>query len=115
MSTVKLSIDKGATFRFPFLWHDGQGNSHIPTARFRCHFRESIQSEQVLLELTTENGGFPTGSHQGQPCAFLYISDLATSRFPADRAVFDVEGILPSGDVTRLFQGTAVFTAEITR
>lgn len=115
MSKVKLKIDKGTTFRFPFRWHDGAGNSYIPDATFRCHFRETIDSPEILLNLTTENGGFVKGTLDGSPVAYLCLNPDQTSPLLATRAVFDVEGILSNGEVSRLFEGTASFTPEVTR
>lgn len=115
MSKVKLKIDKGTTFRFPFRWHDGAGASYIPNATFRCHFRETIDSPEILLDLTTANGGFITGTVDGFPVAYLYLTPEQTSNVAATRAVFDVEGVLSNGEVARLFEGTATFTPEVTR
>lgn len=115
MSKVKLTIDKGATFRFPFAWHDGNGTSYIPDATFQCHFRDSVESETILLDLTTANGGFPTGTRDGQPVAYLHLTHIQTSDVPVDFAFFDVEGTLPNGERKRVFSGTAKFTPEVTR
>lgn len=115
MSKVKLLINKGSTFRFPFYWEDHLGNSHIPTAQFRCHFRESVESDVILLDLTTENGGFEKGQIDGREVAYMYISDTQTSGITLDTGVYDVEGIIPSGDVVRLFEGSVKFSPEVTR
>ena len=112
---VKLSIDKGATFRFPFRWSDAAGNSYIPDATFQCHFRETVESDTVLINLTSANGGFQVGSLDGQPVAYMHIDHLETSAIPVNFAVFDVEGTLSNGERVRLFSGTASFSDEVTR
>ena len=115
MSKVKLSIDKGATFRFGFHWHDGKNNSLIPDATFQSHFREDISSEIVLLNLTSENGGFQVGTLNEKPIAYLHLTHEQTSAFPLESAVFDIEATLANGERKRLFSGTAKFTPEVTR
>lgn len=111
----RLLIEQGATFRKHFLWTDA---ANVPIDLTNCtarlQMRECVDSPDVLLELTTENGGIALGGTAGT--IDLLVEDAATSALTWDTGVWDLEiqfGVL--GDVVRLLQGGVVVSKEVTR
>jgi hypothetical protein len=66
----------------------------------------------VLLTLTTENGGITVDD--AEKLIELFISDDETALVAWADAVYDLEVVAPSGDVTCLFTGPVSVTKEIT-
>ena len=112
---LKLTIYQGATFRKRLTWRTP---SKVPidltgcTARMQV--REDYGSPLPLLELTTENGGVTIDPVE-TGVLHLYLSDADTSACLWDGGVFDIEIVHPSGDVTRLMQGSVSVSPEVTR
>lgn len=112
---VKLAIDQGSTFRKHLLWK--VGTSQVPANLTGCTARMQIRSEvaspDVLLTLTTENGGITLGGVTGT--IDLYISASATTNITWEEAVYDIEFVFPNGDVQRKIYGAVAVSLEITR
>jgi hypothetical protein len=112
---LKFTIYQGATFRKRLRWSSKATGTPIDltgcTARMQV--RAEITSADILLELTTENGGITLGGAAGT--IDLYVSDEATGAFTWDGGVWDLEIVHPSGEVTRLCQGSVSVSPEVTR
>lgn len=120
-----LNLEQGATrrFRVQYAHRDAEGNP-VPYDLTGCTARMQLRPRYggvVLVELTTT----PTeqGSIELQPNGWIavWISDEATDGLvredgkPYRSVVWDLEVEWPSGDVSRVLQGTAAVDANITR
>ena len=74
--------------------------------------RKSLASDEVLIELTTENGGMTLGA---DGAVTLIILDVNTSALDFKVAVGEPELISPTGDVTRLATIHFTLSKEVTR
>lgn len=114
---VKLEIDQGATFDKTFTWKTGTKASSNPVdltgCKARSQFRESIESEQVLHELTTENNGIELGGITGE--IRLHISATDTAAMDWTSGVYDLEVEFPDGTVVRRLAGAVTVSPEVTR
>lgn len=79
----------------------------------RTQLRSAIDSDTVLLELTTENGGMELGGTAGTVRYFMSATDTAAIDW--DTAVYDTEIVFPGGIVQRKFNGTVSVSKEVTR
>lgn len=126
METAKydLKCKAGTTFRKQFTFktrHDNLWDFTGYTARMQV--RESIDSDTVLVELTTEyESSPPSGSAYGTitidvdtATINLFISDEYTSTFAAGSYVWDIELISPGGYVDSPLEGKFKVTGEVTR
>ena len=114
-----LVIYQGTTFDVTFTWRQpivSPATVGTPvdltgyTARMQV--RSSIASDEVLLELTTENGGITLGDVAGTIALHLDATDTAALEFTS--GVWDLE--LVSADVvTRLLGGRLKVSKEVTR
>lgn len=79
----------------------------------RMQVRESSESSVVLLELTTENGGLDVEPHGS--VTLLLTEAQTTAAVAWGAAVYDIELVSPSGDVTRLCKGPVTVDPNTTR
>ena len=112
---LKLKIIQGATFRKALVWlaPDKKTPIDLTGCTARMQVRSEIESPTVLLELTTENGGIVIDGPAGK--LTLRISPTATAAITWESGVWDLEVVHPSGDVTRLVQGSISVSREVTR
>lgn len=118
--TVPITLYQGATFRREFVWKIGPDEAtaapvDLTGCQARAQVRETHPATTVLASMTTENGGITLGGTAGTVA--LYLSDEATTLLPAlpKPARWDLEIVWPDGDVTRLFEGAARISPEVTR
>lgn len=112
---LKFTIYQGATFRKRLRWKNKATGTPIDLTgcKARLQARVEIGSTEVLLALTTENGGITLGGTAGT--IDLHVEAIATAAFTWEGGVFDLEIIHPSGDVTRVAQGSVTVSPEVTR
>lgn len=112
---LKLTIYQGTTFRKHLTWLNSDKVTPIDLTGClaRMHIRAEIESPNVLLALTTENGGITLGGIAGT--VDLFAADETTSLISWEGGVFDIEIEHPNGDVTRLTQGSVSVSPEVTR
>lgn len=118
-----IAIDQGATFRKAITWKDGAGNPvNLNGYAARMQVRSSFASSTTVLNMTTDNGKIMLGGSAGTISLYLSASDTASlsTASPADFGdafvgVYDLELVAPSGDVTRLLQGSFAVNPEVTR
>lgn len=111
---LKFTIFQGATFRKRLTWKGPSGAPiNLTGCTARMQVRSEIDSTEVLLELTTENGGIALGGVDGT--IDLYVSDEDTAAVTWSDGVWDLEIVHPDGDVTRLAQGSISVSPEVTR
>ena len=77
--------------------------------------RPSVDSSNVILEMTTENGGIELGATDGS--ISLYAEDTIMIDIPEGIYVYDLELIAPSADlfVYKILQGNFAVRSEVTR
>lgn len=80
----------------------------------RMQVRPTISSSEILLELTTENGGIELGDTDGS--IQLYVDDTVMALMEEGIYRYDLELIAPSADlyVYKLLQGNFAVRSEVT-
>lgn len=111
----KITILQGSTFRAHWVWKAGEPLTPVDlTGVFaRLQIRADIDSPDVLVELTTENGGITLGGASGE--IDLYMPHSNTAAVDWDEGVFDLEFVMSNGDVVRKIAGPVVVSKEVTR
>lgn len=136
-ASIHLAIQQGATFRHVLTWGSypypvQQCGSELMNARTgrpanpadftpvdltgctaRMQIRTEVESPTVLIELGTANGRIALGGATGT--AALMVDAATTAAFTWGAGVWDLEITHPGGDVTRMAQGTASVSPEVTR
>ena len=106
-----LTIDQGATFGRTITVRDADNALYDFTARMQI--RSEIDSADVMIELTTENGRITLGGAAGT--ILLSIAAADTANLSTD-GVYDLEIINGStGRVDRLLRGAVKVELEVTR
>lgn len=107
-----FEIEQGSTLDKVFLWKDPLGNPiNLSGYSARMQVRSKVTSEDVLLELTTENGGITLGGGQGT--ITLHFTEANTSPMPKG-GVYDLELII-DGKPFRFIQGNISLSKQVTR
>lgn len=78
----------------------------------RMQVRRTIDSSAVIISLTTENGGIQIDGDDGK--ITIIMSDSQTAALTSS-GVYDLEIEDPSGNVSRVVQGTFTLSQEVTR
>lgn len=116
---IPLTIIAGQTFDDSFVFEDTEGNREDFTGyAARMHIREYISSDQVLLELTTDNGLLQPLDDTGT--VVFSVPPAETSQLGVshdyETCWYDLEIFTPlDADVKRLMQGPVVVWPETTR
>ncbi len=81
----------------------------------RMQVRPSVDSDTVILSLTTENGRIELGDTDGSIA--LYIDDVTMMSIPEGIYVYDLELVAPSSNlfVYKILQGNFAVRSEVTR
>ena len=114
---LNLVIEQGATFTHQLQLRDGP-DIYSPVKDLtgytaRIQLRSDINSPDVILELTTENGRIALSPLEGK--IQLKLSATETSALDFAKAVYDMEVSSPTGDVTRVIQGNFSLSRQVTR
>ena len=111
---VNLKLDQGATNRKLVTWKAGEPAVAVDLtgSTAKAQVRATITSEEVLVELTTENGGIVLGGVAGT--VEMIFSPVHTVGVTWRAAVYDLE-IITGTEVRRLLQGTITLSPEVTR
>ncbi|EPD40148.1 hypothetical protein HMPREF9702_04004 [Delftia acidovorans CCUG 15835] len=111
---LNFTIYQGATFRRRLRWlNPGKTPIDLTGCTARMQVREEIESTAALLELTTDNGRIALGGTAGT--VDLLVDASTTAAIAWTGGVFDLEIVHPSGEVTRLAQGSCCVSPEVTR
>ena len=89
-------------------------NAPIPLAGYsaQMQIRPKLKSEEVLEELTTENGKILIDTNYNT--ITILLSDTITSSFEFNSAVYSLE-MIKDNDITQLVYGNVILEKEITR
>jgi len=111
---LDYEIEAGSTFDITLTWTDSTGTLIDLTGyTARSNWRDTVDAATILVDLTTANSKIVLGGALG---TIQIIQTAAeTELYPFTTAVHDFELIAPSGDVTRLFEGSIVVVPEVTR
>lgn len=116
---VDRSILQGATFSWSFTWKTAPDEDSAKTpvnltgCTARMQIRSKVESPEVLLSLTTENGGIALGGTAGTIELLIDADDTAAITWTS--GVYDLEIVFPGGQVRRLMYGSVVVSPEVTR
>jgi hypothetical protein len=116
MAAIKkeFPIEKGATFKEIFIWKDSAGNPKDLTGYTgKMHIRSSVDSDEILVDMTTENSRIELSGTPGQ--ILLRIEATITKDFQWSDAVYDLFLTSPSGEVEKLFFGAVKAIDAVTR
>ncbi|CAB4130887.1 hypothetical protein UFOVP121_42 [uncultured Caudovirales phage] len=109
-----ITIEQGATFTLSLVWKDSAGTPIDLTGwQARMQVRPAYHSDVVFLSLSSPSGGITLGGTAGT--IEVVGSAAATAAIDGRKAVYDIELVAPGGAVTRLLQGAAVISPEVTR
>lgn len=108
-----ITIDQGAYFERLLTVKNPDGSVYdLSGYTARMHIRTELDSDDVMCELTTENGRITLGGEEGT--VLLTIESDVTEDFD-DEGVYDLELIAGDGKVYRLLKGKVRVELEVTR
>lgn len=112
-----IEFDGGSTLRRVITWKQSDNVTPVDLTGYtaRMHVRPSVESTEVLLTCTTENGRITLGGAAGT--VTLLVDAETTADLAGTSAKYDLE--LVSADatpvVTRLIEGKFKAKLEVTR
>jgi selenophosphate synthetase-related protein len=108
-----ITIEQGATFTMSLTWKDSTGSPvNLTGYTARMQVRENYESDSTLVSLTSSGGDIVLGGALGTIA--VTIAATATQLLQLDEAVYDLE-LVNGATVTRLLQGKAIISREVTR
>jgi selenophosphate synthetase-related protein len=108
-----ITIEQGATFTMSLTWKDSTGSPvNLTGYTARMQVRENYEAESTLVSLTSSGGDITLGGALGTIAVTIAAS--ATQLLQLDEAVYDLE-LVNGATVTRLIQGRAIISREVTR
>jgi len=107
-------IPQGTTWTQSLVWKTGSPPTEVNLTGFtaRMQLRENAGAPNAAIELNSSNGRITLGNAGS---ITLSLSAAETSAVPARRYVYDLEMVSSGGLVTRLLEGTATVSPEVTR
>lgn len=113
-ATVNLVIEQGADFSHIVGLTNSDGSVFDLTGYdARMQIRSSVATITTLYELTVSNGRIELNELAGQ--LRLNIPNAVTTAMTWRSGVYDLEIISGAGLVTRIMQGNATLSLEVTR
>lgn len=113
-ATYDFEIEQGSTLIKPIVWKDSSGNPiNLAGYSAKMQVRQSVSSEDVLLELSSANSKISMGTTNGTLTLLLSATETAAITWRTGR--YDLELTSSGAVVTRLLQGTITISREVTR
>jgi hypothetical protein len=112
-TTYDILIEQGATYSQLITYKDNGVAVNLTGYTARMQVRATLEAASALIELTTANGRIALGGTAGT--ITLTISATDTAALTSGRGVYDLELVSGSGIVTRLLQGVATISRNVTR
>jgi len=118
-ANLTLEIEQGSTYIEPLNWYQEDGITPIDLTgcTAKAHFRASIDSPDILLELSTENNRIKINPVTGG--IDLHLTAVETNAITFQSALYDLEIYFAeqSGEVYtyRLLKGKVKVSKQITR
>lgn len=120
-----MTCQQGSTFtrlielEQPDVVADPTGNTFEPfnLAGYsaRMQVRRTIDSQNFLLELTTQNGSLTINPTEGAENQIYIDVSASVTASVSTSGVYDLEIVSPDGTVSRVLQGTFTLSPEVTR
>ena len=114
-SKWNIRVEQGATFVQTLTWKNG--TPPVPTDLTGCtarmQVRRTVDAPEILLSLTTENGGIVLGGTAGT--ITLGLTAVQTAAIAWLTGVYDLEIAFSTGLVRRLLAGNVTVSREVTR
>ena len=108
-----IIIEQGATFQMSLTWNDNTGSPiNLSGYSARMQVRTSYEAEETLVSLTSLGGDIVLGGALGTIA--ITIAASVTETLQIDEGVYDLE-LVNGLTVTRLLQGKATVSREVTR
>lgn len=110
-----IIVDQGATL-LRSIGLKSSAKHVVPLSGYigRMNIREKANSANIVLLLTTDNGGIEINSAAGT--VLIIGSPAQTSELPAGKYVYDLELVETSTSVvTKIIQGNLTVRAEVTK
>jgi hypothetical protein len=115
LNSYNLEINQGATLALVATWKDSAGTAvNLTGYTARLNVRETYSSSSAILTLTTENSGITLGGSAGTITLSASATTTAALTAPFS-GVYDLELVSGGGVVTRLLEGVATVSPEVTR
>lgn len=113
-ATVNIVIEQGTDFSHVVGLTNSDGSVFNLTGyTARMQIRSTVASVAVLFELTVGNGRIIMNGAAGQ--LTLTITSIDTTAMTWRSGVYDLEIVSVAGVVTRIMQGNATLSLEVTR
>lgn len=116
--THSLTIKQGSTWHFKATWKDKDGNLIDLTGyTIRSQVRPYLSSSTVIFEMNsaTPASGVSFAALDASGEIEVTLTANFTAALSFDAAVYDMEAVSPSGEVTRLLEGGVYLSKEVTR
>jgi hypothetical protein len=109
-----LTIRQGSTWTQYIIWKNSDNNPvNLIDYTARMQVRPVLQSETIIVDLTTENGRITLGGANGT--LMLKLEADTTAAIQQSSGVYDLELESFDGTVTAILQGRVKFPREVTR
>lgn len=109
-----IEINQGATFELTVTWKDSAGTAiNLTGYSARMQVRETYSSSSTIVSLTN-GSGITLGGAAGTIAIVISATTTAALTAPFS-GVYDLELVSAGGVVTRLLQGAATVSPEVTR
>ncbi len=113
-NTFNITINQGATFELTITWKDSAGTAiNLTGYTARMQVRETYSSTSTIVSLTS-GSGITLGGAAGTIAILISATTTAALTAPFS-GVYDLELVSAGGVVTRLLQGAATVSPEVTR
>lgn len=114
MIVYNFCIPQGTDLTLPFVLQNGDETPiNLSGYTAAMQLRVLVTAEQAVDTLTTDNGRIMIDAAAGKiTCSFPHES---TEKYPVKTLVYDLEITSSGGEITRIVQGKAVVSAEVTR
>ena len=114
LNTYNLEINQGATLSLVATWRDSAGTAiNLTGYTARMQVRETYSSSTSIVSLTNA-AGITLGGAAGTIAIAISATTTAALTAPFS-GVYDLELVSAGGVVTRLLQGAATVSPEVTR
>ena len=118
---LNIEIDKGSSETRELIWKSGPKDAETPVDLTGCSAKlmakklleDKTVGTEVVLDMTTENGGIVLGGTNGQ--IQLVFSDDSSTDWTWNKAAYGLEIYFPDGRTRRLVRGLITAFDEIVR
>jgi hypothetical protein len=113
-STYNIQIDQGATYTLALSYKDSAGTAiNLTGYTAAMQLRKTVSSATASLTLSSPSSGIVITGATG--LINITITATQTTALLPDLYVYDLEITSSAGVVTRLIEGSAIVSAEVTR